>query len=242
MSSEKPGQQAAYDRLYGGREIDLQRPDRRSPTLRYLGRAGLLEDRTTFLDIGSGIGKDVRLAVTNHSFRRATGVDTSGQVTRDAREVTTARVEGPLRRRINFVEGDIGDQSLNLPLSGYDLVAATSVIHLMRPGEAEVFLGAASRLAKPEGGLLAVATKTLRSGDMRPVDEGGKSTGLLERGEGYELHQSDDGLQRYYYAPEIVGSMVDGAGDFEAVNTAVMTTPYGSVEDCEFVIATAVRL
>jgi hypothetical protein len=242
MSSEKSGQEAAYDRLYDRREADPGRPDRRSPTFRYLGRAGLLEDRSSLLDIGSGIGKDVRLAVVAHGFKRAMGVDTSGSVISDAKEITAERVKGPLRRRISFVEGDIRDKSVRMPSGGYDLVTATSVIHLMQPGEAEILLRAAAQLANPRGGLLAVAAKTLRSGDIRPVEEGGKSAGLLEKGEGYELHQSDDGLQRYYYDPAAVGAMVEQAGVFEEVNTAVMATPYGSVEDCEFAIATAVKL
>jgi hypothetical protein len=238
MSKVPSGQHHRYDQLYQERSIDPNRPDTPSITLRHLGDAGLLEGKKTLLDIGSGIGKDVRLAVTRYGFDHATGIDTSERVISDAEVVMNAQVEAGKRNKISFIQGDIRNEAVRSSLDVYDIVTANSVIHLMKSDEAALFLRSAAALVKPREGLLAIATKTLRSGDTRPFNEGGKSLEVIDKGEGYELHKSDDGLERFYYAPEIIADMMAATG-FPELRTTVVTTPYGSVEDCEFVIAVA---
>ena len=235
MISPSDSQQAQYDELYRTRVADLQRPDTPTLTLRHLETKGLLRAGSTLLDIGCGIGKDVRLAVTQHGFSHATGVDTSQNVIKDARAVTQAQFDTDANNRVSFMQGTIFDLS---SLGRYDFVLSTSVIQLMPPGQAQAFIEAAAKL-REDGGILALATKTTESGDIRPVEKGGKSIELVDKGPDFELHRSNDGLLRYYYTPVAVEGMVNETGSFLDVQAETVTTPYGSVPDCEFVLVVA---
>lgn len=229
-------QRAQYEGIYRARTADLDRPDTPTLTLKHLGAKGLLRRGGTLLDVGCGIGKDVRLAVTRHRLARATGIDTSQQVIEDAVAVTQAQVARRQARRIEFITGDIQQNADRL--GRYGFVLATSVIHLLGPGEKQAFLeDLASH--KDDGGMVVVATKTTASGDIRPVDEGGKSVEQLGAGPGFELHRSDDGLNRYYYEPEAFADSLRQTELFSEVQVETVRTPYGSVADCEFAIAIA---
>lgn len=231
-------QEAIYDGLYRQMEVDLLRPDLPTPLMAYLVSRSVLPTSSTLLDIGCGIGEDVRLAVTKHGFRQATGIDPSVTAIKYAESITNARVSAPDRKRIKFLTGHIEDKNLNLGI--YDIVTATSVIHLMNPESAGEFIKAAAAHTRP-GGILTIATKTSRSLDARSINEGGISKQLLEKGSGYELHLSDDGLERYYYTPERVRKMV-AAATGRGVKTDILVTTYDfkrPIKDCEFVVAIA---
>lgn len=231
------GQAGQYDELYGARQLDLMRQDRPTLTLAYLAEAGFLDGRETLLDIGTGVGKDPRTAVIHYGFEMAVGLDTSAKAVLDANTLTQLNVPEGARDKIRFVRGEIGPFA-ETHVGTFDLITATSVIHLMRSSDSHVLMEQARGLLTPGRGLFAVATKTLNSGDRRPVSEGGKSQQLLAERDGRALHLCDDGLLRQYFDPTRVEQDLREAG-FRTIDTQVVTGQYGSVEDCEFVIAVA---
>lgn len=222
-------------------KYDLARPDYPSLTLQYLGNIGLLENRKTLLDIGTGDGHDPRVAVQNYEFDRAIGIDTSMQAVLDAEAVKRDKdhLSPADQAKVHYLNVNIhGAQEVLPEHEKFDLITSNSMIQLLNPGEMVEKFKAVKSLLNPEGGIFAVSTKTLNSGDRRPVREGGKSRHISGMGQGYRLHQCDDGLRRYYYSPNRVTDILHESG-FTSVETETVVTPFDGIDDCEFIIAVA---
>ena len=222
-----------YDQLYRQRTVDLNRPDQPTFALEYLYEAGLAPQDAAYLDIGTGVGKDPRQAVTRYGARSATGIDTSEQVIADARVLTQNLVDQGSRDKINFACTELANHD---PSMKYDLVTLTSVLHLMDP-DAALALLIETRTRLTARGVISFALKTPNSGDTRPCSEGGLSSFSIFKSPVISLHESKDGLERYYYSSKMAQRLLEATG-LRVVDTQTVHTPYGSVDDCEFVIVT----
>ena len=246
-----------YDQLYGSRELDTSRRDRSTFHLDTLEAMvpELLVGARSYLDIGCGAGKDVRVVAAEYpEIDLLVGIDTSASVIKDANLLSQLRLsQGELfdplsldakAPRVGFFNTDAQSLEQHMRVgSGFDVITITSVLHLMRPDEAVAVLQSASELLS-ENGSLSFATKTTSSGDTRRTGHpwGGKSAKKIFKTSDIELHQSDDGLYRYYYSARYARRLLQDAGMDVVAPEQIVKTSYGSVADCEFIVMLAKKV